>query len=125
MFPSLIGFKFVAIAVAIALAAGGVLGARVQKKLDNAAYYKAVVAAKEKQIAALQGQIKARDAAAKQDTERAVADALERKELEGKGRELETKSTDRVCFDDAAADRLRQLWSTGQPRQGRPAAGAR
>lgn len=122
MFPAAIGFKFVAIAIGIALLAGGTIGARVQKKLDNAAYYKAVADAKDKRIKALESQIKTRDAAAKADTERAVADALERKQLEDKGRELETKSSDRVCFDDAAAGRLRELWNAGQPAAGRPAA---
>lgn len=122
MFPSL---KIFAIAIAVSLAGGGAIGARVQKKIDNGAYYRAVAAAKDKKIAALEGQIQTRDAAAKADTARAVADALERQQLESKGHEIENKSSDRVCFDAAAGERLRQLWGPGQPRPGRPAAGAR
>lgn len=127
MLPSLFGLKGLAIAVGVALLAGGTIGARVQKKLDNAAYYKEVAAAKDMRIAALEGQIKTRDAAAKLDTERAVADALERKKLEESGRELENKSSDRVCFDDAATQRLRDLWPepARRPAASRPAAGPR
>lgn len=125
MFPTALSFKIVAIAVAIAFAGGGVIGARVQNKIDNGAYYKAVAQAKDAKIAALEKQIGARDAAAKADTERAVADALERKDLEGKGHELENQSSDRVCFDAAATERLRNLWSVGRPGQDRPAARTR
>lgn len=110
MFPTVLSFKVVAVAVAVALSAGGVIGARVQKKFDNASYYKKLAEAKDRRIAALEGQIKTRDAAAKADTQRAVTDALERKLMEGQGRELENKSDDRVCFDAGAADRLRALW---------------
>lgn len=125
MFPTALSFKIVAIAVAVAFAGGGVIGARVMKKIDNGVYYKALAQAKDAKIKALEGQIAARDKAAKDDTERAVKDALERKELEGKSRELENQSSDRVCFDAADTERLRNLWTTGRTQQGRPATRSR
>lgn len=126
MFPMVSSFKVLAIAVAVSLSAGGVVGARVQKKFDNAAYYAQLAKAKDVRIKALEGQIATRDQAARADTAAAVKDALERKQLEDRGRELETNSNDRVCFDAAASDRLRGLWARpAGPAQGRPAAGAR
>lgn len=105
------GLKGMAIAAAIAFVAGSAAGVDVEKKLSDAARYQALSAAYAKAITTLKGQISATNAAAKADQDRAAKAEGDRAAAQEKANALEASLKDGLCFTDADADQLRQLWT--------------
>lgn len=121
------GLKGMAISALVAFAIGSIGGMRVEKKLSDAIFFKAVNASLQKKVETLQDRIKTATDAAKNDQERAAEAEARRKQAEDKANELPARITDGSCFSADDAVQLRQLWAPVPARrpQGRPAAGPR
>jgi hypothetical protein len=101
----------------ICLAIGFTSGWRTHKKLSDLGWYKA-------KVAALELNIKTRDAAAKADQEKAVANAIEQTRLSAQVSTATVAASDRECLSPAISDSVRQFWGV-DGKNGRPPARSR
>jgi hypothetical protein len=108
--------RFIGIS-ALCLTVGFVGGYRAHKKLSDLGWYKA-------KVAALELNIKTRDAAAKADQEKAVANAIEQTRLSAQVSTATVAASDRECLSPAISDSVRQFWGV-DGKNGRPPARSR
>ncbi len=98
------GFKNIIIACTIAFVVGGVAGWRVEAWRSNAAYYQA-------QVARLQTQLDAANAAAAHDAVQAQMDSERIDELQRKVEDAEDHTSSGECLPADDSERVRDLWN--------------
>lgn len=112
-FGLVFNLKTTAIAVAIALAVGGIGGWRTHKKFADSAQLTAITKAYRQKVTTLEDRVKQVNAAAQNDQTRAATAEAKRKEAEERANALQSQIVDGACFTDDDTDRLRELWSAG------------